>query len=368
MKIIFRTDASLQIGTGHVMRCLTLADALQAAGAQCHFICREHPGNLIEQIRQRGFVVGSLPAGSEDVALNVSADVAQTNYAAWLGADWATDAAQTKVGAGETAVDWLIVDHYALDVRWEQALRPLCRKLMVIDDLADRTHDCDLLLDQNLGRDVEDYNQLVPEDCVVLVGPHYALLRPEFAALREESLRRRAIPQLRHLLITMGGVDQADATGSVLEALQDCPLPADMRVTVVMGPHAPWFERIQLLAAQMLQPTEVRCNIQNMAQLMADTDLAIGAAGSTSWERCCLGLPTLIVVLAENQRKGAAALERSGSAKVLGGLDDISRTFRPVFSLLTTTDALRQLSQASRLITDGQGVSRVKQALVERHG
>jgi spore coat polysaccharide biosynthesis predicted glycosyltransferase SpsG len=141
-----------------------------------------------------------------------------------------------------------------------------------------------------------------------------------------------------------------------------------MRITVVMGPHAPWFERVQLLAAQMLQPTEVKCNVQNMAQLMADSDLAIGAAGSTSWERCCLGLPTVIVVLAENQRKSAVALEHSGSAKVLAALDDISRVLRSVFSLLTTTDALRQLSQTSCLITDGQGASRVKQALVERHG
>jgi UDP-2,4-diacetamido-2,4,6-trideoxy-beta-L-altropyranose hydrolase len=368
MKVAFRTDASLQIGTGHVMRCLTLADSLQASGAQCHFICREHPGNLTEQIRQRGFTATALPAGSEDVVINDSADVEQTNYAAWLGADWATDAVQTKISAGETAVDWLVVDHYALDARWEQTLRPMCRKLMVIDDLADRSHDCDLLLDQNLGRDARDYSGLVPQRGTILAGPRYALLRPEFAALRDYSLHRRAIPQLKHLLIAMGGVDQTDATGRVLEVLRDCAFHEDTCITVVMGPHAPWLERVQLLAAQMPQPTEVKVNVNNMAQLMADSDLAIGAAGSTSWERCCLGLPTLIVVLAENQRNSAAALEHSGGAKVLGGLDDIPRTLRSMFSLLATSDALRQLSQASCLITDGQGASRVRQALVERHG
>lgn len=363
MNISFRTDASLQIGTGHVMRCLTLADALQADGAQCHFICREHPGNLIAQIIKRGFTVSVLPTATE--ITNELLVEAQSNYAVWLGTDWATDAAQSKNAIGAMTVDWLIVDHYAIDARWEQALRPLCRKLMVIDDLADRPHDCDLLLDQNLGRDVHDYNQLVPEDCTVLAGPHYALLRPEFAALRDESLRRRAAPQLKHLLITMGGVDQDDATGSVLEALQDCQLPADLHITIVMGQHAPWLERVQLLAKQMQQPTVVKINVNNMAQLMTDSDFAIGAAGSTSWERCCLGLPTLIVVLAENQRNGAAALVKSGSVKALDNVDVIPQALQSMLSLLITTDALIQLSQKSCLVTDGQGASRVRDALNE---
>lgn len=368
MNVVFRTDASLQIGTGHVMRCLTLADALQAAGAQCLFICREHPGNLIAQIRQRGFAVNVLPAVAEEFSIAELAVEAQTSHAKWLGADWATDAAQTKVGIGATAVDWLIVDHYAIDARWEQALRPLCRKMMVIDDLADRQHDCDLLLDQNLGREVRDYTQLVPEGCAVLIGPHYALLRPEFAALREASLHRRAIPRFKHLLITMGGVDQNDATGKVLEALQDCPLPADLRITVVMGSHASWLERVQLLARQMRQPTEVKVNVDNMAQLMANSDLAIGAAGSTSWERCCLGLPTLVVVLADNQRSGAAALEQSGSVKIVDGVDAIPFVLRSMLDLLVTDEALSQLSKKSCLVTDGQGATRVRNTLIARHG
>jgi spore coat polysaccharide biosynthesis predicted glycosyltransferase SpsG len=194
------------------------------------------------------------------------------------------------------------------------------------------------------------------------------LLRPEFATLRDESLRRRATPQLKHLLITMGGVDQADATGKVLEALQDCPLPAGLRITVVMGQHAPWLERVQLLAKRMSQPTEVKVNVNNMAQLMTDSDLAIGAAGSTSWERCCLGLPTLIVVLAENQRNGAAALVKSGSVQALDNVDAIPQTLQSILNLLVTSDALSQLSQKSCLVTDGQGTSRVRKALNERHG
>ncbi|MFU8788435.1 MAG: UDP-2,4-diacetamido-2,4,6-trideoxy-beta-L-altropyranose hydrolase [Methylobacter sp.] len=369
MNIAFRTDASLQIGSGHVMRCLTLADALQATGNPCHFICREHPGHLIAQIRQRGFSVTVLPMMATDaLSANKQGIEAQSNYAAWLGADWVTDAAQTKAGMGESALDWLIVDHYALDARWEQTLRPWCRKLMVIDDLADRLHDCDLLLDQNLGRDAEDYSQLVSEQCRVLVAPHYALLRPEFAVLRDESLRRRAKPQLKQLLITMGGVDQDDATGKVLEAMKDCLLPIDLRITVVMGIHAPGLEHVKMLAKQLPQATEVKVNVDNMAQLMVDSDLAIGAAGSTSWERCCLGLPTILVVLAANQRDGAAALAQRGSVGLIGNVDDIPCVLPSMLNALVSADALHQLSQTSCSITDGRGASRVLDALSECYG
>lgn len=366
MKITFRTDASLHIGTGHVMRCLTLANALQATGAQCHFICREHPGNLIVQIRQRGFTVSVLPAATEALITDELAIGAQSSYASWLGVDWATDAAQTKVGVGATTVDWLIVDHYALDARWEQTLRPLCHQLMVIDDLADRPHDCDLLLDQNLGRDAGDYSQLVPEGCTVLAGPHYALLRPEFAALRDDSMRCRATPQLKHLLITMGGVDQADATGKVLEALQDCPLPADLRITVVMGPHAPWLERVKLLTKLMPQPTVVKVNVNNMAQLMADSDLAIGAAGSTSWERCCLGLPSIIGVQAVNQQLIANALELSGAAKVFNLNEGVKPISELIAKVVSDNHSLQNMSISAAAIADGNGVGRVAAQLKAR--
>jgi len=365
INVAFRTDASLQIGTGHVMRCLTLANALLAAGIQCHFICRAHPGNLIEQIRQLGFPVSVLPAPAiPEVPLIDGPGVSsQLIHAAWLGVDWSTDSEQTKVCMGDTVVDLLIVDHYALDTRWEQAVRPLCRKLMVIDDLADRSHDCDLLLDQNLGRDTYDYSQLVPEGCTVLAGPLYALLRPEFADLREDSLRRRITPQLKHLLITMGGVDQADATGKVLEALLKCSLPADMRITVVMGSHAPWLERVQSLAKQMPQATEVKVNVNNMAELMAASDFAIGAAGSTSWERCCLGLPSIIGVQAANQQLIGNALEGAGAAKAFG----IHEGLKPIRELIEKTlgdySSLEQMSTSAFAITDGKGVTRVSAEL-----
>lgn len=325
MKVVFRTDASLQIGSGHVMRCLTLADALASKGAQCEFICRVQPGCLHEVIRHRGYRINDLLAleNKSTDAIKVESTKKkipehQVDHADWLGSDWQTDSAQTGEILRILRPDWLVVDHYALDARWETPLRPYCTKLMAIDDLADRTHDCDLLLDQNLGRQASDYDRLVPGSCQLMVGPSFAMLRPEFAALRPYSLQRRSHSrQLEQLIITMGGVDQTNATGQVMQALKHCALPSSCRITVVMGLTAPWIQNVKELAAQMPWPTEVVVHINDMAQRMADSDLAIGAAGSTSWERCCLGLPCLLLVLAANQQTSADALQQAAVVRVI---------------------------------------------------
>ena len=365
MNIVFRTDASRQVGTGHDLRCLTLADTLQAAGAQCYFICREHSSNLITQIQQQGFSVCVLPAATEMAITNGRGVEAQSNYAAWLGVDWNTDAVQTKACIGGAAVDWLVVDHYALDVRWEKILRPMCCNLMVIDDLANRVHDCDLLLDQNLGRNEHDYRQLVPNTCTVLVGSSYALLRPEFSALRDESLRRRTIPQLKRLLISMGGVDQGNATGQVLDVLKTCALPVDLHITVVMGPHAPWLAQVQALAAGMPWSTQVLAGVSNMAQLMTDSDLAIGAAGSTSWERCCLGVPSIQLVLADNQKEAAAILEQLNAVIAISSVEELPSIFQATI-LQRDYNALLSLMKRSAEICDGHGTAVVACKLLEK--
>lgn len=317
--IAFRTDASLDIGTGHVMRCLTLAEALRKRGASCSFICREHAGNLLDLIRQRGFDTYALPI--KDISLAKPAkqkviDEKINAHTAWLGADWQADAEQTISAIDELIVDWLIVDHYSLDAYWELALRPQCHKLMVIDDLADRTHDCDVLLDQNIGRAIKDYENLVPAQCKLLVGPQYALLRPEFSALRQYSLDRRATPQLKNLLITMGGVDKDNTASQVLAVLNTCSLPTGCRITVVMGSHAPWLKQIRDQATQMPWTTEVLVNVNNMAQLMADSDLAIGASGFACYELASLGCIMMLIPATPIQWKVADELLNHGLAFV----------------------------------------------------
>jgi UDP-2,4-diacetamido-2,4,6-trideoxy-beta-L-altropyranose hydrolase len=355
MQVVFRVDASILIGTGHVMRCLTLAEALRQQGASCRFVCREHPGSLIELIRKRGFFVCTLPVDPDS---KKAGDL--PSYAEWLGGDWRTDATQTILGAGGTAIDWLVVDHYALDARWERALAPHIGKLMVIDDLADRPHDCDLLLDQTYGREVADYRPVVPADCRLLCGSQYALLRPDFAALRSFSLKRRARPFLREFLITMGGVDKGNATGQVLQALRNCPLPADCRITVVMGAMAPWLTEVHKQAQDMPWPTRVLADVSDMAQVMVDCDLAIGAAGATSWERCCLGVPTIMLVLAENQCKVAQELERSDGVKLIKlGQTASTLLMELVLPLIDDPTQLLHMSKCAARIVDGSGVKHV---------
>ena len=356
------------------MRCLTLAEAFQKAGAQCHFISRTHPGHLLDHILQRGFSLTILPMDpSESVIrrqrVEGSAGVA---HADWLGCDWLTDAEQTRIALIEHQPDWLVVDHYALDQRWEQALQANCRKLMVIDDLADRPHQCDLLLDQNLGRQAGDYANLVLPRCKLLVSPQYALLRPEFAALRSYSLQRRLQPVIKNILITMGGVDQPNATSLVLQTLKYCLLPEDCRISVVMGSQAPWLTRVQALARDMPWPTQVLVNINDMAQCMSDNDLAIGAAGGTSWERCCLGLPSLMIVLADNQKSGAQALQEAKAAHLLGNLTDIEMklplAIQALISSHTSQHMLREMSAAAAGLTDGLGLHKVLRSMQDLHG
>lgn len=349
MIIAFRTDASLQIGTGHVMRCLTLADSLRERGARSIFICRPHAGHLSDLIKQRGHT--ALALAPADHVHTAPADPVHAN---WLGTGWESDAAQTREVLGEQVVDWLVVDHYALDRRWEKALRPHTRRVLAIDDLADRPHDCDLLLDQNLGRQVEDYEDLLSSGTQTLIGPAYALLRPEFAQWREHSLQRRAQPQLKNLLITMGGVDQANATGQVLSALTRCELPADLRITVVMGPTAAWLAQVQAQAAAMPRPTKVLSGVNNMAQLMAESDLCIGAAGSTSWERCCLGLPAIQLILAPNQKEAALALTKMSAALNINLSKKITTDLKFLIDSIDTK-CMMDLANLSAGICDGRG-------------
>lgn len=358
MKLVFRADASLDIGTGHVMRCLALAQALRATGADCHFVCRAFPGNLIARIGDLGFGVVPLPAAQSPDESNRQEAESLPAHAAWLGGNWRADAGETTVALQSLRPDWLVVDHYALDRAWEREVRPLCNNLMVIDDLVDRQHDCDLLLDQTLGRVGGDYEGLVPRNSVVLAGTRYALLRPEFLALRGHSLRRRASGALREILVGMGGVDQMNATGRVLQALQQCILPQDCHVTVLMGPQAPWLDEVRKQAIAMPWPCEVKVDASNVAALVADCDLGIGAAGGSAWERCVLGVPSLLVVTAGNQRDVARALEQAGASRLLGDIESIATALPRVMAEIGS-EALAGMSRAAGRICDGMGASRV---------
>ncbi|EBA14549.1 probable polysaccharide biosynthesis protein [Roseobacter sp. SK209-2-6] len=361
MKVAIRVDASIQIGSGHVARCLTLAAVLRQAGAEVLFLCRDHPGHMGALIENQGFSLALLPATAAPAG--EGSDLA---HAAWLGSSQMTDAEQCQAALqGFGRPDWLIVDHYALDARWQRRLRSEVGRILVIDDLADRDHACDLLLDQNLGREAGDYEGRVPAGCQVLCGPHYALLRPEFAALREQSLQRhRSAP--RQVLITLGGVDQDNVTGQVLSVLQGCNLPQDMQVTVIMGATAPHVEEVRRQARTMVFQCEVVVAVSDMAERMVQADLSIGAAGSTTWERACLGLPSLIVVLAENQTGIAQAISEAGAALYAGKAaeaDFPKQLRRAVLQCLSEPGLLSRMGVRAAAIVDGVGASRVQLAM-----
>ena len=355
MKIVFRADASSTIGTGHVMRCLALAQGVKRAGGKAIFVCRELPGHLCDEITARGFMVQRLPAGTPGTAQDGSD---WPPHAAWLGTSWQQDAEQTRAALELLApVDWLVVDHYALDARWESALRPLTKQLMAIDDLFDRPHDVDLLLNQNiLPGSSASYAGLLPSACRLLLGPRYALLQGRYRELRSRIPPRAG--KIERVLVYFGGVDAANLTGRSLEALLVAGC-GDLGVDVVLPVSGPHAESIRALAA-CLPGAHVHETLPSLAQLMANADLAIGAGGTTSWERLCLGLPALVVTLSDNQLLIAQALQANELARWLGHHDEISveRLASALLPLLREGLA-PDWSVRCRAAVDGAGVERV---------
>jgi len=363
--IVFRADASLSIGTGHVMRCLALADILNKRGFSCHFICRSFTGNLIALIQHKGYRVHSLALENEP-AIHATPPSSQLAHAAWLGTTQENDAALCLPIVQTLQPLWVIIDHYALDTRWEATMRPYCNKLMVIDDLADREHYCNILIDPNLGHTTASYEHLVSPQCKLLIGPTYALLRPEFMELREYSITRRSSgTHIKRVLVALGGVDQHNATGAILNMLPKCSLPVDCHIWIVMGAQSPNLELVRQQALLLPWPSEVLVDVTNMAQRMADCDIAIGAAGGTSWERCCLGVPTLLVILAANQRSGANALARAEAAALLGDMPQAALKLPSLLNDVLKNHRLDRLVANSIQLVDGQGAIRISDEMMD---
>jgi len=356
MKIVVRADASLTMGSGHIMRCLTLADRLKQQGHDISFICRQHDGHLADLIGQKGFAVHLLAKSG------IADFIKQHAHSEWLGASESDDFAECKPILQALKPDWLIIDHYAIGEKWEQQAKRLLPnlKILAIDDLADRTHDCEILLDQNFGRKNGDYQPLVPSDCQRLLGTRYTLLRDEFASWRTMSLnRRKSVQPPNNILVNLGGVDNDNITLKILQSLNTFihQSTQSFNVTVVMGKTAPHIESVQRFAKHASFACAVLVNVTNMAQLMANADLAIGAAGSTTWERCCLGLPMVLIVLADNQQVIAKALADKNVVKVV---TDIARLDEQLPRLLSElADNYKKFSRQSAKLVDGQGAKRV---------
>ncbi len=307
-RVAIRTDASDLIGSGHVMRTLAVAQALRERGARITYVCRNRPYNMRGTIEAAGFEVEELPAVQE-----VSDP--------WLGATYEeelTDSAQ--VLERRAPIDLLITDHYSLDARWENHMRAFCRRVMAIDDMANRIHDCDILLDQNLGAEVPGrYDALVPPHARKLLGPKFAMLRDEFRPYVAHP-RPRA-NTMERILVFISGFDASDETGKVLRAI-DLLAVRPSTVQIILLEDAPYAARVREHCERSGYSYLGR--VQSMAPLMNEADLAIGGVGSTTWERCAVGLPAIVVTVAENQRNGARAVAQSGAVWWLGDAHALS--------------------------------------------
>ena len=363
-RIIIRCDASQLIGSGHVMRCRTLARELQRRGGEVIFLCRRQLGDLINLLEPEFpvFALPTLPLASCD------AFHGRDLYSAWLGCSQEQDAAQCLEVLGRAGINrasWVVTDHYGLDSCWETqvlsglAVSDVVPKLLVIDDLADRTHHADIVLDQNFFTQEADqrYQHLVPLNCCQLLGPHYALLGAEYAHFHPIAPIRK---DFQRVLVFFGGVDRLNLTSRALEALL-APELADLRVDVVVGHQSPHRFQIEELVSQ--RPFTVLHEPQSsLAALILRADFAIGAGGSTIWERLCLGLPSLVVTSSENQRYSSNSLHQAGFINYLGSANDVT--------VENLRNALYQLKEQpmllcnTNLLTDGWGASRITSSLL----
>lgn len=339
--VVMRADASQTVGGGHVMRCLTLAGSL-GDRARVVFLSRDLPASLAERIRAAGYAHVALPTSEEPQAAQIA--LRDT------GLDW---------------VDILVVDHYGLASPWMTAMRPFARHIAVIDDLADRTFDCELIVGPSLGLETlaERYAELAPQGCRLMLGTRYSLVAPDFAQLRKEALQRRKHNwPLHSVLISTGFSDVGGAALVAAHALSG----TSWHVTVAIGSASASMEPLHQLA-RTAPNIVLKPDCTDMASEMLRADVMIGAPGTTSWERATLALPSLLVITADNQRDIATALDAAGAALILGEAHKLcAAKLQPPLDLLAgDRDTYGKMSDTVAALCDGRGASRVANALME---
>lgn len=357
MHVAIRADASDVIGSGHLMRCIALATVLKDRGVVVTFICRDLPPALLSVVNEQGFAIRPLPR-SQAAVPNEPA------YESWLGASWEADAQQTLAALESAArIDWLIVDHYGIDHRWEARLREIGCRILVVDDLATRKHACDVLLNQNLLSDLpQRYRNLIPENCRLLAGPRFALLRAEFRTSR--LTLDRNLERVGNLLVFLGGADADGVTLRVLKVI-DAIRPQELQVTAVLGAANPHREVVQSLYGQRRGYKVIETG--SMAQLMVEADLAIGAGGISTWERSSLGLPAIVIAIAENQMEVGKAAGEAGICFYLGASKSVSDDdIAAGLKVMIGNPSLRKsISSACMDLVDGLGCARVAKEILQ---
>ncbi len=344
MKIVFRADASFHIGTGHIARCVTLAKELRRRGAEVSFVSRTHPGHLIALLDQEGFTTAPLPGAG--VPPPQSED-----YAAWRGVSEEQDAAETLAAAD--GCDWLVSDHYGLGTAWERGVRAGAARIAAIDDLG-RTHDADLVIDQNLSEDPSRYAGAARR----LLGPAFALLADEYRT----GPRARVRDDVARLFMFFGGGDPRGTVVAAAEALSGAAF-SGMHLDIAVGAASPHRATLEAWAGHRGRAA-VHAGLPSLAGLMATADLAVGGGGIAMLERCCLGLPQIVLTVAANQIPGTRALAVQNAIVHLGDFTSgLGRLADAVTALAADAGRRRALSEQGRLLVDGWGTARVAEQI-----
>jgi len=341
-RFLFLADAGADVGGGHAMRCLTLAGALTARGAACAFVATPAVAEILAKFGNVAVEALTTPAGDPR---------SLAEAAAALAADWGADI--------------LVLDHYGLGAAEEAGLRGDGRRIAVLDDLANRPHDCDLLIDPGLGRAPKAYRSRVTAGARVLTGPDYALVRPAFASARKAALARRGERRApRRALVSLGLTDVGGITARAVQAI--LPTLDDVALDVVLGAGAASLPVLSQLAARDRR-IELHVDVRDMAALMARADIAVGAGGSSVWERACLGLPSILLVLADNQSTLARELDRRGATVAVDArrVADLAPALPNAWARLVADQGLRaSLVYASSSLCDGLGAERSADAVL----
>ena len=345
MNVIIRADASIHIGSGHVMRCLVLAEALLEKAHSVSFVCRSQPGDMINFIQERGFDVFSL-----DEIIPVIQPQSSADYLGWLQCSIEDDASAFLLKI--KSADIVITDHYAIGKEWQSIIRKqLDCRIMAIDDL-ERKHDADLVIDQTFGRKKKSY----PNISRALTGTQYALLNPNFSVLHELAYQRVAPLESIRVLVSMGGIDSPNATLLVLKQLSKL---VNITVTVLLSTRAPHYISVNSFCQTKSNIKHIGF-VSNMAQEMMKHDVSIGAPGATSWERACLGLPSIIIPLAENQREICERLVEAKVAVKVNVNDIDDQLINAFCDLLKSWEYYHQNNLS---LCDGKGTLRVMTAI-----
>ncbi len=344
MNVVIRTDASYEIGFGHVMRCLTLAESLRNLGVTVSFVIKKQLYDLKDHIENSGFDVYRLTHAVEGHPF-----------------DYEEDAIETINVISNCKVDLLIVDHYMIDIKWQSILRSYIHKIMVIDDLANRKHDCDFILDQNYISDINRYDSLTPSHSIKFLGGEFALLRKEFSQCRP-SLYMRKINKVNNVLIQFGGSDPQNLTLLSLQSLVN----NGFHINVVVGSAYMYLDDIQSLVNSD-KNTMLYVQPNNIAKQMLVADIAIGAGGISTWERMCVGLPSIVITTAENQISFNNELHRDGYINLIGESSNIKKRhiYESFKSLIDNTELLYKQSKKCLDLIDGLGSDKIAKILID---